>query len=91
MLGAAMSIFPARSPFRRRHERCYELSLKTLLDLNDAGKADGVNLVHGTVASPINGFAIGHVWLECDGEAYDAVDHVTMPVWGPWHKTEGIY
>jgi hypothetical protein len=75
-----MSIFPAKSRFRRRHKRCYELAWKTLFDLNDAGKADGVTLVHGTVASPAGGFPIEHAWLEGGGEAYDAVDHVTMPV-----------
>jgi hypothetical protein len=51
-----------------------------LFDLDDAGKADGVTLVHGTVASPCDGFPISHAWLEGHGEAYDAVDHVTMPV-----------
>jgi hypothetical protein len=56
------------------------LSLRTLRDLDDAGKADGVNLVQGTVASPIDGSAFAHAWLEGHGEAYDAVDHVTMLV-----------
>jgi hypothetical protein len=37
-------------------------------------------LVHGTVTSRFDGFPIKHAWLEGGGEAYDAVDHVTMPV-----------
>jgi hypothetical protein len=75
-----LSIFPAKLRYRRRQKRCYELAFKTLLDLNDAGKADGVTLVHGTVASPHDGFPIAHAWLEGGDESYDAVDHVTIPV-----------
>jgi hypothetical protein len=51
-----------------------------LFDLRDDGKADGVVLVHGTVASSGYGLPIEHAWLEGGGEAYDAVAHVTLPI-----------
>jgi hypothetical protein len=38
----------------------------------------GLVLVHGAVM--VGASVIGHAWLESDGEAYDAVDHVTMPI-----------
>ena len=75
-----MSVFPRKSRFRRRHKRCYELSYHTLFDIHYAGNADGVTLVHGTVKSPLDGFPIGHAWLESEDEAYDAVAHQTMPI-----------
>jgi hypothetical protein len=62
----ALSIFPAKSRFPRRHKRCYELAYKTLFDLTDANKADGVVLVHGTVTLK-NDSVAGHAWLEGDG------------------------
>jgi len=75
-----VSVFPRKSRFRRRGKRCYELSFRTLFDLADAGKADGVTLVHGTVLSPVSGVPIAHAWLESEDEAYDAVTHKTMPI-----------
>jgi len=69
------SVFPKKSPFRRRHKRCYELAFKMLLHLAGDGKADTVTLVHGLVSG-----GISHAWLESNEEAYDAVVHVTMPV-----------
>jgi len=73
-----LSVFPPKSRFRRRKNRCYELAFRTLHDLAEADRATGVILVHGTVA--LDSVVIGHAWLESDGEAYDAADHVTMPV-----------
>jgi hypothetical protein len=73
-----MSVFPKKSRFRNRWKRCYELSFRTLLNLAQAGHADGVTLVHGTIS--VMGGPIGHAWLESDGEAYDAVAHETMPI-----------
>jgi hypothetical protein len=55
------------------------LAFKTLFDLHDANKADGVVLVHGTMTLK-SGTIADHAWLEGDGDVYDAVDHVTMPV-----------
>ena len=75
-----MSVFPRKSRFRRRRGRCYELSYHTLFDIQYAGNADGVTLVHGTVKSPLRGIPIGHAWLESEDEAYDAVTHKTMPI-----------
>lgn len=73
------SVFPPRSQFRRRHGRCYELAWKTLADLHDTGKADGVTLVHGTILLP-SGCRTGHAWLEDGTYAYDAVWHTTQPL-----------
>jgi hypothetical protein len=73
-----MSVFPAKSRFRRRHHRCYELAFRTLMVMHEAGEADGVTLVHGTVM--IGGMVAGHAWLESDDEAYDAVAHEAVPI-----------
>jgi hypothetical protein len=53
------------------------LALNTLIDLAKADSASDVVLVHGAVM--FGASVIGHAWLESDSEAYDAVDHVTMP------------
>jgi hypothetical protein len=72
------SVFPAKSPYRNRQKRCYELAARMLGRLNKRGKADGVTLVHGTVA--FSGTPIGHALLESGTEAYDAVRHETLPI-----------
>ena len=73
-----MSVFPSKSRFRRRHKRCFELSFRTLRDLDDAGNADAVTLVHGTVRTRSG--PTPHAWLGSDYEAYDAVAHEIMPI-----------
>jgi len=66
--------------YRNRHSRCYELSIKTMFDLADAGKSDGVVLVHGRVTVVVSGRVIDHAWLEGGGEVYDPVSDTTRPI-----------
>jgi hypothetical protein len=83
-----MSVFPAKSRFRRRQGRCYELSFRTMLDIHDAGNVDKVTLVHGIVRFDRLTLC-AHAWLESeDGEAYDAVRHVIMPI-AQYYKERG--
>ena len=58
---------------RKRQGRCYELALKSLLDMEDSG---GWWLVHGEVDcyDPASDSSrMGHAWLENRAEVFDPV------------------